>query len=90
VAAPADFDLVVSDLTMPGLTGLNLARRIGQLRPDVPFILTTGYAGTHLDEVHGVPNIIEVMDKPFDRDTFARVLRSALDERRGSRVKGQG
>jgi PAS domain S-box-containing protein len=71
--------LVVSDLTMPGLTGLHLARRIAAIRPDVPFILTTGYAAEHLEEVSSVPSIVEVLDKPFDRDTFARAVRAALD-----------
>jgi PAS domain S-box-containing protein len=76
---PGSVQLVVSDLTMPGLNGLNLARRIAALRPGVPFILTTGYAAELLDEVGSVPSIVEVLDKPFDRDTIARAVRAALD-----------
>jgi signal transduction histidine kinase/ActR/RegA family two-component response regulator len=78
-ADPDAVHLVVSDLTMPGLDGINLARRIAAIRPETPFILTTGYAAEHLDEVGSVPSIVEVLDKPFDRNTFARAIRGALD-----------
>jgi PAS domain S-box-containing protein len=45
-AAPAAFDVVVTDLTMPHWTGIELARRILARRPDTPVILTTGHSGT--------------------------------------------
>jgi DNA-binding NarL/FixJ family response regulator len=45
-AAPAAFDVVVTDLTMPHWTGIELARRILARRPDTPIILTTGHSGT--------------------------------------------
>ncbi len=41
---PLDFDLVVSDLTMPGMTGDVLARELMKIRPDLPIILCTGYS----------------------------------------------
>ena len=41
---PEDFDLIVTDQTMPGMTGVDMARRMLQIRPDVPIILCTGYS----------------------------------------------
>ncbi len=44
--AQKKFDLVVSDIVMPGaLDGLNLARAIGESKPDLPVLLVTGYSG---------------------------------------------
>src|SRR5690606_24860944 len=43
-AAPQGYDLVLSDYTMPRITGLELARQIRAIRPDVPVILCTGYS----------------------------------------------
>jgi CheY-like chemotaxis protein len=42
-ARPADFDLVVSDYLMPGMVGLDLARAVHNLRPDLPIALLTGF-----------------------------------------------
>jgi CheY-like chemotaxis protein len=42
LAAPDDFDLILTDQVMPGLTGLELVELIREVRPDVPAVLTTG------------------------------------------------
>ena len=42
---PGRFDLVIADQTMPSMTGIDLARHIRLIRPDLPVILTTGYIG---------------------------------------------
>ncbi len=41
---PEEFDVVITDLIMPDMTGLELAREVLHLRPDIPFILITGYS----------------------------------------------
>lgn len=41
---PDHFDLVITDQTMPGMTGVDLARRMLQIRPDIPIILCTGFS----------------------------------------------
>ena len=43
-AAPHDFDLVITDMTMPGLTGEALTYELRRLRPDIPIILCTGFS----------------------------------------------
>ena len=47
---PDAFDIVVTDLTMPHWTGLDLARRILARRPDIPIVLTTGHSGSWTQE----------------------------------------
>ncbi|MBU4262561.1 MAG: response regulator [Proteobacteria bacterium] len=41
---PDDFDLVIADQTMPGIKGFDMARRMLQIRHDIPIILCTGYS----------------------------------------------
>lgn len=43
LAHPGDFDAVVSDLSLPRMSGLDLARRVLSVRPDLPVVLTSGY-----------------------------------------------
>jgi len=43
---PGKYDLVITDLTMPHLTGENLACELLKVRPDLPFILATGFGGS--------------------------------------------
>ena len=65
-------DVLFSDIIMPGgLNGIELARAARALRPDLPVLLATGYAGTVAGgENHG----FEVMPKPYDQDAVARRL----------------
>ncbi len=78
---PDDFDLVLSDLTMPQMTGLDLASRLLERRPDLPILLTSGYAGA-LDpaELRRV-GVRELVGKPFLTRTLAEAVARAL--RRG-------
>ncbi len=75
---PDDFDLVLSDLTMPQMTGLDLARRMLKVRPDLPILLTSGYAGA-LDpaELRRV-GVRELVGKPFLTRTLAEAVARAL------------
>jgi CheY-like chemotaxis protein len=49
-AAPERFDLVITDHTMPHLTGESLARALRRIRPDIPIILCTGFSDTMTEE----------------------------------------
>lgn len=75
VARAAEFDVVLSDVVMPGMSGLELAEALGTLRPELPVILTTGYS----DEISrsgagGRP----VLLKPYRLDTLSSVIDAAL------------
>jgi CheY-like chemotaxis protein len=77
-AEPERFDLVLSDETMPDLTGTELAREIRRLRPEVSIILMSGYGGTQLNERAQAAGVIDVLRKPLVRRTIAEPLARAL------------
>ncbi len=78
LARPDDFDLVFSDLTMPRMTGLELAREITALRPGLPVILTSGYTGAIDPQEMERTGVREVVPKPFLARTIADVAERLL------------
>lgn len=80
-ADPNRFDVVITDLTMPQMTGLELARALRQIRPDIPIILCTGFSGTVTPERLKAAGISRLTAKPLILDDLARSLREVLDER---------
>ncbi len=81
-AHPGRFDLIITDQTMPLLTGTELIREIRLLRPDVPVLLCSGFMDEDEDaicEEARAAGIAEVLRKPVDRDEMARAIRRILD-----------
>lgn len=74
---PNEFRAVVTDQTMPRLTGIELARRLKALRPSVPVILTTGYGETVASTPVGAC-VDAVAGKPLDAASLARTLHRML------------
>ncbi len=76
--SPQDFDLMITDMTMPGMTGDVLVEKVLEIRPDLPVILCTGYS-SKIDRKRsrdiGVSGYIE---KPFNRNQLARAVEKAL------------
>jgi CheY-like chemotaxis protein len=75
---PKRFDLVLTDETMPELTGTELAREIRQLRPDISIILVSGYSGTQLSERAQAAGVTDVLRKPLVRRDIAESVARAL------------
>ena len=70
------FDLLVSDIVLPGMNGFELARRARELRPDLARLLITGYAGT---DTSGTDlEDVTVLPKPFAGDDLVRAANDAL------------
>lgn len=82
---PDVFDAVITDHTMPGLTGSELALRILQIRPDIPIILSTGYSNLISEKKAELLGIKGFAMKPLARKDIASLLRKLLDEAKDSR-----
>jgi CheY-like chemotaxis protein len=80
-ADPNRFDLVLTDETMPDLTGTELAGKMRQLRPEISVILMSGYGGTQLNERARAAGIIDVLRKPLIRRNIAEPVARALHAR---------
>jgi CheY-like chemotaxis protein len=76
---PDLFDMVITDQTMPGITGVELSRRILQLRPDMPIILCTGYSSLISEEQAKALGIKGFAMKPLARKNVADLIRKILD-----------
>ena len=76
---PGAFDLLITDQTMPRLTGDELAAAVQRLRPDLPVILCTGYGDSYEDERATELGIDTVLAKPVSRRRLAITVRATLD-----------
>lgn len=74
------FDLVITDQTMPGMTGVELAREIWGITPDIPIILTTGYSHTIDEEQAMDMGFSDFFKKPLDRKILGSTIRKVLDK----------
>ena len=73
------FDLVLSDVRMPGVDGLHLLGRVKTLKPDVPVVLLTAH-GTIASAVEAIKlGAFDYLTKPFDRDRLKATVRKALE-----------
>jgi CheY-like chemotaxis protein len=77
-AAPQQFDAVITDQTMPGLSGDAFARAILELRPGLPIILCTGYSDTIEAEAAARIGIARYLRKPVSAQELLRVLEELL------------
>jgi CheY-like chemotaxis protein len=79
-ATPARYDLVITDLTMPGMTGTQLAHELLAIRPDFPVILITGYSATLTTERVQALGIRDLILKPIAMRTLGRTVARVLGE----------
>jgi two-component system, cell cycle sensor histidine kinase and response regulator CckA len=76
---PSRFDLVISDQTMPDMTGIELAKEVLAVRPDIPVILCTGFSQTTNEESAKAMGVRGFVMKPLTKSEIARTIRKALD-----------
>ena len=76
---PRGFDLLITDHIMPHLTGMELARKLLEIRPDLPVILCSGFRDNRLAEEARRQGIKQVITKPFRKADLIRTVREALD-----------
>ena len=80
-AQPDRFDLVITDMTMPKMTGDQLARRMMDIKPQIPVILCTGFNATISEEKALAMGIVKFVMKPIVKDELASTIRTVLDNR---------
>jgi PAS domain S-box-containing protein len=81
---PNDFDLVITDMTMPNMTGDELAVKIIKIRPEIPIILCTGYSKKISDDSALELGIKAFVYKPIIKADLAKTVRNVLDEAKNS------
>jgi PAS domain S-box-containing protein len=84
---PNRFDLVITDLTMPKMTGDKLAAALIQIRPDIPVILFSGYSKKMSGENIDPTGIKAFASKPVTREEMTRIIRKVLDEAKESALE---
>ncbi len=77
-ANPMDFDAVITDMTMPKMTGRGLSREILKIRPDIPIVVCTGFSEKVSPETAREAGFREMLMKPFSLDNLAKTLRNVL------------
>jgi DNA-binding NtrC family response regulator len=76
-----DFDLIISDLKMPGMSGIEVLKSVRILQPHIPVILITGYASVDT-AVEAMKNgAVDYLSKPFVPDLLLEKVRNALSQR---------
>jgi len=77
---PDAFDLVITDYTMRHMTGVDLAKEMLQIRPDIPIVLCTGYSEMISEVAAKEMGIRAFVMKPLGRQNIARVIRKVLNK----------
>jgi len=78
---PQNFDLVITDMTMPHMTGDELALKLLDIKPDIPVILCTGFNEDITEEKALAMGIQKFVMKPVIKNDLATTIRTVLDHR---------
>jgi signal transduction histidine kinase/ActR/RegA family two-component response regulator len=76
---PHKFDLIITDMTMPDMTGIDLAPQLLKIRPDIPIILSSGFSEVITEEKVKASGIREFIQKPMAINDLAMTMRKILD-----------
>ncbi len=79
---PQNYDLVITDMTMPHMTGDQLAKKLLDIKPDIPVILCTGFNEDITEEKALAMGIQKFVMKPVIKNDLATTIRTVLDQNR--------
>ena len=79
---PQNYDLVITDMTMPHMTGDQLAKKLLDIKPDIPVILCTGFNEDITEEKALAMGIQKFVMKPVIKNDLASTIRTVLDQNR--------
>lgn len=74
------FDLLLTDVSMPGMSGLELARRVRAIRPSLPIVVASGYTDDELRSAFAAVGVSAILPKPFGRQELASALGALATE----------
>jgi nitrogen-specific signal transduction histidine kinase/ActR/RegA family two-component response regulator len=80
-ADPDQFDVIVTDMTMPRLTGDRLAAEVLKIRPHMPVIICSGYSERMSEKKAAALGVRKYIEKPIDAQNLASALREVLDQK---------
>ncbi|USG61892.1 response regulator [Sneathiella marina] len=75
-----EIDILVSDLVMPGINGIELARLAKDKSPDLPVIFITGFSAVAVEALETVDGVNKILSKPFHLNSLVEAVNRALDE----------
>ncbi|NOY69524.1 MAG: transporter substrate-binding domain-containing protein [Deltaproteobacteria bacterium] len=82
-AAPDRYDIVISDMSMPEMTGVCLAEELIRIRPNIPVIICTGQSTLNDEQKAKSVDIVAFVMKPVSRRKLAKIIRQVLDNENG-------
>ena len=82
--AEKPFDIVVTDLKMEGMDGMEVLKRVREMNPRTQVIIITGYASPATAELAEQQGVFEFLAKPFRLDELKQVIFRALEQQKGS------
>jgi signal transduction histidine kinase/ActR/RegA family two-component response regulator len=77
---PEEYDLVITDMTMPEMNGDEMAQKMKAVRPDIPFVICTGYSSDMSVEIAHKKGFSAFLMKPVQLRELAQVVRAVLDK----------
>jgi CheY-like chemotaxis protein len=80
---PERFDLVITDMTMPGMTGERLAQELRRIRPEIPIILCTGFSRQLSEKEATTRGISAFLMKPVGLQELAKTVQTVLHKQTG-------
>ncbi len=78
---PDRFDLLITDYTMPSMTGLDLAKEVKKIRPDMPVLICSGHNDSINETTASLFDIEGFLAKPFDKREISRVIQKILGKK---------
>jgi two-component system NtrC family sensor kinase len=80
--AKGGFDAVMTDVSLPGMSGIDFAKEVVRRYPQLPVVISSGYGALNLDSLIGNGGVnVSVLPKPYDMDTLEKTLHKAVAAR---------